>query len=212
MDFTEWSKLTLVCILGAMSPGPSLAVILKNSISGGRKQGILSGVGHGFGITFYAFIAVFGLVTFFKKSPDFFIAVQIIGSIFLIWIGVKMIIASNLNINKQINSEIIYFSNPKKGFVEGFLIAFLNPKIAAWTFALFSQFVKPSATINEQIILISTVGGIDALWYCLVAMIATSKGIVNRLSNSSKIIDTTMGIILILLGFGMIWEIHYFFK
>ena len=63
MILTEWSKLALICILGAMSPGPSLAVILRNSISGGRKQGIFAGIGHGLGITLYALIAVFGLIT-----------------------------------------------------------------------------------------------------------------------------------------------------
>ena len=73
MDFTEWSKLALICILGAMSPGPSLAVILRNSISGSRKQGVFAGIGHGLGITFYALIAVLGLVTFIKNIPNFLI-------------------------------------------------------------------------------------------------------------------------------------------
>ena len=68
MDFTEWSKLALICILGAMSPGPSLAVILRISISGNRKQGIFAGIGHGLGITFYAVIAILGLVTSLRST------------------------------------------------------------------------------------------------------------------------------------------------
>ena len=70
MDFTQWSQLALICVLGAMSPGPSLAVILRNSVSGGRTQGIMSGIGHGLGITFYAVIAIAGLVAMFKNIPN----------------------------------------------------------------------------------------------------------------------------------------------
>ena len=65
MNITQWSQLILICIMGAISPGPSLAVILRNTLSGGRIQGIMSGIGHGLGITFYAVVAVSGLVTLF---------------------------------------------------------------------------------------------------------------------------------------------------
>jgi len=208
VDFTEWSKLALICILGAMSPGPSLAVILRNSISGSRKQGVFAGIGHGLGITFYALIAVLGLSTFIKNIPNFFIISQIIGSLFLIWIGSKMIISFTINkrsLNEGYNNKI----TEKEGFVEGFLIAFLNPKIAAWTFALFSQFVKPYASINEHILLISTVGGIDTIWYCFIATLTTSKGLVKTLNQNSKRIDLVMGILLILLALGMLYEIKF---
>ncbi len=92
--------------------------------------------------------------------------------------------------------------------MEGFLIVFLNPKIAAWTLALFSQFVKPYATISEQIILISTVGGIDAFWYCLVATITSTKMMVSRLKNYGNVVDLTIGVILILLALKMILEVR----
>ena len=59
----EWAALAVVFMLGAMSPGPSLAVILSNTISGGRRQGIATGLGHGIGFGIYAFLAALGLAT-----------------------------------------------------------------------------------------------------------------------------------------------------
>ncbi len=205
MDLTVWSQLALICILGAVSPGPSLAVILKHSIKGGRFQGFLAGIGHGLGMTFYALIAVIGLVTFFEKIPYFFPIAQIIGALFLIFLGTKMIISFIVKKNTK-NKKEEKFSQ-KQGFLEGFLIVFLNPKIAAWTFALFSQFVKPYATISEQIILIFTVGGIDAFWYCIVATITSTKIMVSRLKNYGNVVDLTIGVILILLALKMILEV-----
>ena len=191
--------------MGAMSPGPSLAVILRNTLLGGRRQGVMSGIGHGLGITFYAVIAVSGLVAIFHTIPNFFSFAQIAGSIFLVWLGGKMIYSF---------SKKEYFSSkniqPNKsthhGFLEGFLIAFLNPKIAAWLLALFSQFVQPEAILAEQFVLVSTVGIIDALWYCFVAFLASSGKFVKLLQLNASAIDLGMGILLIILATGIIWR------
>ena len=205
MNITQWSQLVLICIFGAMSPGPSLAVILRNTISGGRIQGVMSGIGHGLGITFYAVVAVAGLVAIINTIPHFFSIAQIGGSFFLIWLGGKMIISffkKDYALNKKKQSKI----SAHQGFLEGFMIAILNPKIAAWLLALFSQFVQPEALLAEQFVLVSTVGVIDASWYCLVAFLASSGKLVTGLQHNSSRIELGMGILLIILAAGMIWR------
>ncbi len=206
MDFTQWTQLVLICIIGAISPGPSLAVILRNSILGGRKQGILTGIGHGLGITFYALLVVVGLVTFLKTFPFFLIIAQSMGSLFLFYLGSKLIIGflNPKEGNTKNNHSII---TGKQGFSEGFLISFLNPKIAAWILVLFSQFVKPDALLTEQLILISTVGFIDAAWYSFLAIISSSGDFVKGLKRNAKRIDFIMGILLVLVASGMFWRL-----
>ena len=190
--------------MGAMSPGPSLAVIFRNTLSGGRTQGIMSGIGHGLGITFYAVVAVSGLALF-NTFPHFFSVAQIAGSFFLIWLGGKMIISvfkKDYAAKENMSSK----NSAHQGFLEGFLIAFLNPKIAAWLLALFSQFVQPDAVLAEQFVLVSTVGVIDASWYCLVAFLASSGRLVKGLQQNASRIDLGMGILLIILAAGMLWR------
>ena len=211
MDLTQWSQLALICIMGAMSPGPSLAVVLRNSVSGGLTQGILTGIGHGLGITFYSLVAIAGLVTLFTTIPHFFLIAQIIGSVFLIWLGVSMIISAIRPAQSE-NEETILRASGRRGFFEGFMIAFLNPKIAAWLMALFSQFIQPNAEFPEQLLLVSTVGGIDATWYCLVSIIASSGGLVKGLRRNAKRIDMGMGVLLIILAAGMLWRVIPFFS
>ena len=205
MNITQWSQLVLICIFGAISPGPSLAVILRNTLSGGRIQGVMSGIGHGLGITFYAVVAVAGLVAIINTIPNFFSVAQIAGSFFLIWLGGKMIISF---FKKEYTaSEDMYSKNSAhQGFLEGFLIAILNPKIAAWLLALFSQFVQPEALLAEQFILVSTVGVIDASWYCLVAFLASSGKLVKGLQHNYSRIELGMGFLLIILAAGMLWK------
>ena len=58
-----WIALATVFSLGAMSPGPSLAVVLRNTLSGGRRQGVMTGIGHGIGFGIYAFLAAGAFAT-----------------------------------------------------------------------------------------------------------------------------------------------------
>ena len=61
MNFFVWTQLALVCLLGAMSPGPSLAVVIRNSVAYSRFAGISCSIGHGIGMSIYATIVIIGL-------------------------------------------------------------------------------------------------------------------------------------------------------
>ena len=115
MELKELIMLSFVCAMGAISPGPSLAVVIRNTISGGRFQGVMTGIGHGIGIGIYAFMAVMGLSSLLLNNEKLFMIFQIAGAIILLWIACKMIL------NKP--SDVIdqkQFS--KKGFIQGFMI------------------------------------------------------------------------------------------
>ena len=59
MESAAWISIASICAVGAMSPGPSLAVVVRNTITGGRLQGVLTGIGHALGVGIYALVAVF---------------------------------------------------------------------------------------------------------------------------------------------------------
>ena len=54
MTFLLFIQITFVCLLGAMSPGPSMMVVINNAIFKNKFNGILTAIGHGFGIGIYA--------------------------------------------------------------------------------------------------------------------------------------------------------------
>ena len=51
MTFIFWLQFATVCVAGAMSPGPSLALIIRNSITINRFAGFMTAVGHGLGLS-----------------------------------------------------------------------------------------------------------------------------------------------------------------
>ena len=140
MDIESLLGMSFVCAMGAISPGPSLAVVLRNTISGGRMQGIMTGIGHGLGFSIYAFIAVMGLSSLLLANEDIFHLLQWAGALVLIWLGFNMITNNQPVLSKE-NEGSGY-----RGFLEGFFIAFLNPKILVFLVAVFSQFINPDIT------------------------------------------------------------------
>ena len=94
MPFESWLYLCLICLLGASSPGPSLLVIIKHSVADGRRAGIRASVGHGIGVFIYALASASGLSFILDTNPFLFSIIQILGALFLIWIGFSTVMAS----------------------------------------------------------------------------------------------------------------------
>jgi threonine/homoserine/homoserine lactone efflux protein len=77
------------------------------------------------------------------------------------------------------------------------MIAFLNPKIAMFFIALFSQFIDANASLQQKVIMVSTVGGIDTVWYCLIALALSKSKVLEKLRNNVHIIEKITGVVLL---------------
>ena len=76
MNFFVWTQLALVCLLGAMSPGPSLALIINSSLNYNRSSGIAASLAHGLGIFVYATITVITLEFILQNSQKIFFIIH----------------------------------------------------------------------------------------------------------------------------------------
>ena len=198
MDFTALLGVSFVCAMGAMSPGPSLAVVLRNTISGGRTQGVMTGVGHGIGFGIYAMIAVTGLSAILIADESKFELLQWSGAIVLLWLSYNM-----LTYQPSDNKEE-HENSGRRGFVEGFMIAFLNPKILVFLVAVFSQFLDPQMTDMDRFLMALIAGLIDTVWYVLVAVFLSGTVIIDKLRANSTLIDRMIGSVLLVLAFALI--------
>ena len=200
MEIKSLIILSFVCAMGAISPGPSLAVVIRNTISGGRAQGVMTGIGHGIGLGIYAFIAVMGLTSVLFHNENTFLILQWAGAIFLIWIAFNMIT------NKTSESSRTYDGSGRRGFIEGFMIAFLNPKILVFFMAIFSQFINNDISNIDRIIVAILAGIIDTFWYVTVALILTGTSFIDKIRMNAKKIDLSIGVILILIATSLIMK------
>lgn len=194
----------MACLLGAMSPGPSLAIVVNHSLSQGRFAGVCVALAHGLGIGIFAFLTAFGLVVAVDKNPLMFDIIQIFGSLFLLFMALKLLFAP---LEKSADIVVAMRSSPMKAARDGFLIALLNPKILLFFTALFSQFVRVDSEPWEKMVLTCIAAGVDALWYILVALIISQTGSLSAFQKNSWWLDKIFSLVLFSLAFYFIVEI-----
>ena len=171
--------------LGAISPGPSVMVVIRNTIIGGRSQGVACAIGHGIGFGIYAGSAVFGLIVLLENAPDVFLILQLIGVGLLIWYGYLM---WNDDVNLGESKKTDQNQIRKQGFVEGFSIAFFNPKIALFLVAILAQVLEPGMGMATKLAIGLLGMSIDMGWYLIVALVLTGTGAIDWLRLRGQLI------------------------
>ena len=171
--------------LGAISPGPSVMVVIRNTIIGGRSQGVACAIGHGIGFGIYAGSAVFGLIVLLENAPDVFLILQLIGVGLLIWYGFLM---WSDEVNLEENDEFDASKVRRQGFIEGFSIAFFNPKIALFLVAILAQVLEPGMGMGTKLAIGILGMSIDMGWYLIVALALTGTGAVDWLRERGQLI------------------------
>ena len=203
----SWLALASVFALGAMSPGPSLAIVMRNTISGGRSQGLATGIGHGLGFGIYAFLAALGIATALSLHESVELFLKIGGTILLLWLSYSFLKSASSGA-KETNESDEYDNSELTGFLQGFLIALFNPKILAWMLALYAPFIEADLGI-ETLIGMGILGmSIDTTWYISVATILSSGKTIDKIKSNSHIIDGAMGILMLI--FALILNIDIF--
>ena len=195
MSLIIFLKIFSVCLLGAMSPGPSMVVVINNAIFKNRYHGILTSLGHGIGIGIYALFAVLGIGLVIKTNLFVFSVIKIVSIIFLIYLGFKSITnQGKLDFDKKDLRDGI------TSFFQGLSISLLNPKIFIWFVAIYSQFMSIENDIILNTYLILTAGIVDATWYIILTLLVTSSVALRFIKSKSFLLQTFVGYVFILIG------------
>ena len=205
MLFQDWLSLAAICILGAFSPGPSLMVILSITASNGRKAGFLSSFGHGLGVFIYALLSATGLSIILNTYSQLLILVQFLGALFLLYIGIRTI--RSLFLTTADSSKVLSNNMIPNRFIDGFLIAIFNPKIAAFFLSLFSQFLIVGQTFVIHLGMALLAGTIDTIAYLAMVTLASTSIMLKFLSTYKKSVEASFGLLLIMLSISLSFKI-----
>jgi threonine/homoserine/homoserine lactone efflux protein len=195
MTIAIWLTVVSICMLGAMSPGPSLAVVLRQTLGGGRKTGMVAAATHGLGIGFYALLCISGIAVIITTTPALFKALQWAGAAYLVWLGVK-----GLRARAADNAALADPPTTGSAARDGFLVVFLNPKVAVFFIALFSQVIGVETTWIEKLAYAATALFIDMGWYMIVAWSFSNPRWLGTLQKNVVWVERIFGAILIALA------------
>lgn len=202
MTFFLFFQITFVCLLGAMSPGPSMIVVINNAIFKNKVNGIITALGHGLGIGIYASFAVLGIGIVIQTNLMLFNLLKIISICFLFYMGIQAILKKNQLEFKQNN-----IAESGKSFFQGLSISILNPKILIWFIAIYSQFMSLNNDIYFNLWLILIASIVDALWYILLVNLVTLKGVHDQIKRNLQFMRKIIGFLFLLISIILIVDL-----
>ena len=194
MELSAWVSLLAVCIFGAMTPGPSFIVVFKHTVSGGRINGLLSSIGQALGVACYASLSVLGLAVVIANSPILFEGIRYASVAFILYLAYQALMSKSAfaKLDEQ-KVTVTYWQS----LSEGFMIAFVNPKLAVFFLALFSQFIDAQATALQNLVMVATVSGVDLIWYSSVVMLMSTPSLMAKLRAHMKVVEKITGLALL---------------
>lgn len=148
MSFELYAAYLLACLIIILVPGPTVKLIIANSIRHGARAGLANVVGTQAGLTIMIAIVGVGLTSLMEGIGHWFEWVRLLGAAYLIWIGVRMFRSKGV-LNPDGTAR-----RPRGGFfLQGLVVALSNPKTLIFFGAFFPQFIDPAGNHAVQIII-----------------------------------------------------------
>ena len=150
----------LACFVIAVVPGPTVTVIVANSLAYGTRAGLLNVAGTQAGLAVLMATVVVGLSTVIAVMGVWFDWIRLAGAAYLVWLGWKLLRSPDELGNRERATA------PRGGFfLQGLLVILSNPKGLLWFGAFIPQFVDPKGEYVAQIVLL----GVTAMAVALVS-------------------------------------------
>ncbi|MGH1479553.1 MAG: LysE family translocator [Geminicoccales bacterium] len=143
---------TAASIAIAIVPGPSVTLIIANSLRHGTRAGLLSVAGTQIGLAMMLAVLAAGLSTIIEHMGWIFDWLRLFGAAYLIWLGIKL-----WRSDGKLGSTDDSAPSHKNFFWEGLLVVWSNPKALLFFGAFIPQFVNPTGDAVFQTLLL---GGI----------------------------------------------------
>ena len=132
------------------------------------------------------------------QFPTVYQILVYLGAAYLAYLGIKILLAKPSNNELEVQKSQV---SAAKALQDGFAIAFLNPKLAIFFLALFSQFIDPQLlTLSVGIIMCLTVFVIDTGWYLLVALLTEVSKNRFGFTKQNPWLDKILGVVFIALA------------
>ena len=201
---THFGFFVFAVFLLNITPGPDTAYIVGRSVAQGRGAGLMSAFGISAGCCVHALACAFGLTALLAASATAFTVIKLVGAAYLIYLGVRMIIAKQAATPSGAEAAQAAAAKPlRQLFMQGFWTNVLNPKVVLFFVSFFPQFVSADSPHKAWAFL--TLGAVfvamSTVWTSLVAWVAGS--VTQRFSGKPgvrKWLDRTVGSAFVGLG------------
>ena len=183
-----------------------MLLAINHGVNHGISKSIYSGLGNLIGNLIMALVSLLGLGAILIASSMVFNVIKWIGIIYLVFIGIKLILAP---VGADNTCEIKAGSqkNINRLFLDGFIIAIGNPKGILFFTALFPQFINiNNASLTSFTIIFITLGVIAFGCYMLYALFGVKLSGLLQLQSFRKLFNRITGSVFIGTGIALVFS------
>jgi threonine/homoserine/homoserine lactone efflux protein len=152
-----WGYLAVTVPL-VLTPGASTAVVLRNSVEGGTRAGIVTAIGINTGSLCWGLLTAFGFAVAVHHSPAAWSLLRLGGVAYLGWLGVASLRkAAALHAGMPVVDQVRASQGAWRNLYEGFVTNLLNPALATFYLVLLPQFIPRDAPVVATALLLTAV-------------------------------------------------------
>ena len=200
VDTSSFVMIAMIAMVGAMSPGPDFAVVVKNSLTCSRRAGLYTALGVTLGVCIHMLYCLFGIGFFIAESPLLFNCIKYSGAAYLVYLGVKSLVTRPVAVAIEGPSHLVHTIPSSQAFKTGLFTNMLNPKATLFFVSLFSQVIDPQTTLSVQIIYALEIVLLTWGWFCALAFLLSHEVVRARIARMQNSFEKVMGALLLMLG------------
>lgn len=202
MDLTQYSvefiTIALAHLVAVASPGPDFAIVLRYSITYGKKTALIASIGIGAAIFLHVSYALAGIGLIISTTQWLYDALIILACLFLFYLGFDAFTAKAQPTKKQNNTtELSDAISAKKAFMMGFLTNGLNPKATLFFLALFTVVVKADTPLIIKGAYGVYMAFATTVWFCILSWVLTRQSVREFFQRNTEFFDKMLGIVMI---------------
>lgn len=200
---SQFLTVAFVHLLAVASPGPDFAIVVRQSITFGRRTAVLTSCGVGLGILVHVCYSLLGIGVIISQSLLLFTIMKIAGAGYLVYLGVRAMRTRKVSISFQ-KAGSKPLPSAKNAVWTGFLTNGLNPKATLFFLSLFTVVISPETPISVQALYGIYMAVATALWFSLVSLLFGQERIRHLFGRIGHWFERFMGLALFLLGLKLI--------
>jgi len=196
----EFMTVALVHLLAVASPGPDFAVVVRESVTQGRRVGSWTALGVGCGIFVHVAYSLLGIGLIVSQSIVLFNLFKWLAAGYLLYLGWRALRARPMSLDTADEVGTTSDRSPWQAFVVGFVTNGLNPKATLFFLSLFTVVISADTPLWVQAGYGVYLAGATALWFLLVAWLFSRGRVRAGFARMGHWFDRLTGAVLIGLG------------
>jgi threonine/homoserine/homoserine lactone efflux protein len=161
----------VVAALVTITPGLDTVLVLRTTMSGGRRAGYLAGIGVCGGCLLWAIASAAGLTAVLAASRFAFDVLRLAGACYLLWLGGRALWSARRTADADVGGPPAM--NGRTALRQGLTTNLLNPKVGVFYMSLLPQFMPHDAPVFWTSLLFAAIHDVEGLiWFAFVVLAA----------------------------------------